>query len=270
MPLKMIAKKWPQKTLEDSGQTTNCHHLTNVVNGVGSGTQGEGQGWPMRYCAQELRSEREVVMKAVSEDGRALEHASLELRGDREIVMRAVTEHGFALKHAAKDLMGDREVVMAAVARHGDALRFATEELRDDREVVMAAVAKHGMALRNATAGLRGDRQVVMKAISQSGFSVLYATREMRGDEEVMQAALAAHPADLVGLRVFLLSGRSCNQIFYCRQDLGVVFRRCAELLDLDPEVVQRHGSLMFGSMQITDIIQLPMGKVHELTLLLT
>ena len=49
-----------------------------------------------------------------------------------------------------------------------------------------------------------------------AGLSVLRATADMRDDEEVIQAALAASPDDLVGLRVFLLSGRSCNHVFSC------------------------------------------------------
>ena len=37
-------------------------------------------------ATEELRADREVVMKAVSEDGYALEHATEELRADREMM----------------------------------------------------------------------------------------------------------------------------------------------------------------------------------------
>ena len=47
------------------------------------------------------------------------------------------------------------------------------------------------------------------------------------------------------------------------------IFRRSAELLDLDPDVVDRSGSLMFGESEITQIHELTPGKVHELTLVL-
>ena len=161
---------------------------------------------------------------------------------------------------------------MAAVASNGQALQFAAEALRGDREVVMAAVAKNGSALRLAAECLRGDREVVMTAICQNGVTVLHATKEMRGDEEVMQAALEASPTELVGLRVFLLSGRSCNQVFWHNQhmSMGFVLRRSAELLDLDPDVVGRCGSLMFGDSDIRHIHDLTAGKTHELTLVLS
>ena len=187
-------------------------------------------------------------MCALPQDRLPLQHASLELRGDREVVMAAVAEHGYALEFASEDLRGDREVVMAAVANDGDALRFAAE-------------------------CLRGDREVVMTAICQDGVAVLRATKEMRGDEEVMQAALEASPTELVGLRVSLLSGRSCNQVFWHNRhvrSMRFIFRRSAELLDLDPDVVDRSGSLMFGESEISQIHELTPGKVHELTLVLS
>ena len=201
-------------------------------------------------------------------------NASLELRGDREIVMKAVSQTEDAFEYASQQLKGDRKFVIEMVLEQPMALQHATEELRGDQEVVMKAVAKDGMALEYASVELRGDREVVMKAICQNGLSVLYATEDMKGDEEVMQAALAAQPAYLVGLRVFLLSGRSCSQVFFrmggVAPRLSLVRRKCAQLLDLDLDVVEQHGSLMLGEMQITNIYSLTPGKVHELALVLS
>ena len=90
----------------------------------------------------------------------------------------------------------------------------------------------------HATEELRGDREVVMTAICQNGASVFQATNQITCDEEVIQAALASHPYLLIGLRVFLLSVRSCTQVFYHYEDMYAVLRRCAELLDMSPDVV--------------------------------
>lgn len=43
-------------------------------------------------------------MSAVNQDGRALEFASLDMQGDREIVMNAVINFGRALKFASSEL----------------------------------------------------------------------------------------------------------------------------------------------------------------------
>jgi len=41
-----------------------------------------------------------------------LKNASEELRGDREVVIRAVRQNGYALRYASEELRGDRDVVM--------------------------------------------------------------------------------------------------------------------------------------------------------------
>ena len=52
-----------------------------------------------------------------------------ELKGDREVVIEAVTQHGRALRFASEELKHDREVVIEAVRQNGGALWYASVEL---------------------------------------------------------------------------------------------------------------------------------------------
>ena len=47
----------------------------------------------------------------------ALQWASDDLKGDREIVLTAVSKEGRALEWASDDLKGDREIVLIAVSQ---------------------------------------------------------------------------------------------------------------------------------------------------------
>ena len=51
-----------------------------------------------------LKGDFEVVLAAVSQNGKALQWASAELRGNREIVSSAVSQDGSALQWAAAEL----------------------------------------------------------------------------------------------------------------------------------------------------------------------
>ena len=77
----------------------------------------------------ELGNEKEIVMAAVAQNGRALYYASDKLKNDKEIVMAAVAQKGRALGYASDELKNDKEVVTAAVAQNGDALKYVSEEL---------------------------------------------------------------------------------------------------------------------------------------------
>ena len=65
---------------------------------------------------KELRGDREIVMRAVSSDGLALQHATMDLRGDREVVMKALSSDGFALQYVAKELRDDSQLMDLAMA----------------------------------------------------------------------------------------------------------------------------------------------------------
>ena len=57
------------------------------------------------------------MIKAVAQDGCALEFATEELRADRGVVLAAVGHHGGVLRYAAKHLRTDPEILAAADAR---------------------------------------------------------------------------------------------------------------------------------------------------------
>ena len=97
----------------------------------------------------------------------------------------------------------------------------------------MKAVSHAGPALRFASEVMRGDRQMVMTAVLRWGYALHYATVDLRGDADMIEVALANNrEVALVALRVSLLSGRFCNQIYTAHEDIGVVLRECAALLE--------------------------------------
>jgi hypothetical protein len=71
--------------------------------------------------------------------GNALFFASEELRSNREVVLRVVRDSGIGLSHATVELQDDREIVEAAVQNEGRALEFASERLKNDAQLVYVA-----------------------------------------------------------------------------------------------------------------------------------
>eukprot|EP01047_Picozoa_sp_COSAG01_P036451 COSAG01_NODE_2847_length_6983_cov_7.853574_8_plen_624_part_00 len=148
-------------------------------------------GRALEVAAEELRGDKEFVLAAVAQDGTAMAFASKELRCDRDVVLAAVAQDGTALGSASAELRADKEVVLIAVAQHGCVVGCAAQELQGDRDVVLAAVAQDGTALGSASAELRADKEVVLAAVAQCGRAIRYAAEELRGDREVVRVALA-------------------------------------------------------------------------------
>lgn len=80
--------------------------------------------------SNDLMNDRELVLLAVAQDGRALEYASKALRADKEVVLVAVAHAGFALISASDELRADKDVVLQAVTQDIDAIQFASPEIQ--------------------------------------------------------------------------------------------------------------------------------------------
>jgi len=84
-------------------------------------------------------SKKENVLKAVGDNGYALRFAAEPLQSDSDVVRTAVSENGYALRYAATKLHSERDIVTHAVRQNGIALHYVSNEMKGNLEVVMAA-----------------------------------------------------------------------------------------------------------------------------------
>ena len=162
-----------------------------------------------------FREDKDVVLAAVMNDGRALEFVweRAFIWGDyKEVVSVAVRKNGEALQYACKTLQNDREAVLAAVAQNGGSLQYASATLWEDDEVVktalgalghcqeaermkvaLAAVRKNGLLLQfvsGETLQEENYREVVLAAVRNNGWALLYAPYSFLRDRVVVLAAV--------------------------------------------------------------------------------
>jgi len=70
----------------------------------------------------------------------ALEYADKSFRSDRDVVLAAVTQDGMALNWADGSFKSDRDVVLAAVTQNGRVLNYVNSlVLRQDPHILAAA-----------------------------------------------------------------------------------------------------------------------------------
>lgn len=78
-------------------------------------------------------------MVAVEHQPYIVASLSDKLRSDKDVILSAVTQYGLLLEFARGDLVNDRDVILAAVKQNGYSLKYASEELQRDKEVLSAA-----------------------------------------------------------------------------------------------------------------------------------
>ena len=123
------------------------------------------------------------------------------------------------------------------MALEGEALQHAARTLRGDREIVGQALKQSGgQALLYAADDLRGDRELVLRTVQEFDTLLPYehATEELKEDSELMRAAMASVSSPCIGLKVALLSGRSCSAIIHSTDAFDQVLKVLAKKLNQD------------------------------------
>lgn len=128
-------------------------------------------------------ADRTRVLARVSKEGNTLQFASRILRTDREIALAAVSDNGLALRHVV-ELNTDREVVIAAVRQNGHALEFASRDLRCDKDVVIHAIRNEGTSLVYAGDSIRSDARMCSVAGASDGEALQYFGQEVIANKD--------------------------------------------------------------------------------------
>lgn len=142
-------------------------------------------GLALQYAAEEFRSDKEVVLAAVRENGNALCFARKH-KTDNEVVLEAVKQDGQALMHVVRPwyrrsettYSPSREVVLEAMRTAGGLLAHVNPRFYTDKEVVLAAVKSEWRAARMLMANpsniLATDVDIVLALVKQAGRDLMY------------------------------------------------------------------------------------------------
>ena len=183
-----------------------------------------------------IKGDKEVVLAAVVQDGKALQFASPELRADKEVALAAVNQNAWALEWVPPELRGDREVVLAAVAVSGRCMQFASPELQADRQLALvAAHSAFGNSLQWCSHHME-DKEVVMATVGRSGSDLALAIPAFKADRDVVSAALQADGMALEDADPVFQADK--EMVLLAVQSEGEALRYASQELRADKEVV--------------------------------
>lgn len=106
----------------------------------------------------QLSANREYILLALKiVGGDILMHASEDLRSDREVVIKAIQSDPSAFEAISDELKQDRSFMLEVLKIDGEALRFMIDEPTDDRELVLEAIKNDPRAFEFASEALQND-----------------------------------------------------------------------------------------------------------------
>mmetsp|Transcript_52224 Transcript_52224/g.111185 ORF Transcript_52224/g.111185 Transcript_52224/m.111185 type:complete len:427 (-) Transcript_52224:51-1331(-) len=141
--------------------------------------------WSLGFASDRLKGDLEVVNIALTNQdprGRGvtsvLRRASAQLRSDKAVVLAAISLKAWALFDASLELKGDRDVVLAALRsqtrRHvlhcgcplsgRNVFAYASHDFRKDEDLVLEAARVDGAVIGLASLPLRQNKDFVLRA----------------------------------------------------------------------------------------------------------
>jgi len=146
------------------------------------------KGSDLELIEKEWKDDKDVVLTAVKNNGRALQFASETLKADKEVVLAAVTNYAAALEYASTALKSDMEIVGTALKDNGLALVHCSDTLKANTEIVTIAITTNGSALEYAHEDIRRDKNMVLLAVENNPLSLRFAMGGLNEDKDCLDA----------------------------------------------------------------------------------
>ena len=147
----------------------------------------------LRYASPELRVDKDIIQEALDFDntnkravlakmkeGIPLKYICENLRGDRDVVLAAVSHDGRALQLASPELQADKNVVLAAVKHDKEMYLIASEELQRDKDIIREALDFDNT-----------QKQDVLAQVTQDIRKILFIPQEWLNDPEIKQVIMS-------------------------------------------------------------------------------
>lgn len=106
-----------------------------------------------------FRDDREVVIKAIRQNGRALQYASLRLRKDPGVVILAVRQYPRSFRFAGTE--AKKKVALYAIFRDAENFKFVPPVLREENKTIaMIALTQNPALIKYIKGDLRQDEDI--------------------------------------------------------------------------------------------------------------
>jgi serine/threonine-protein kinase TTK/MPS1 len=105
------------------------------------------QGKFLYYIPNKYKSDKDLVITAVTNNGLSLKYAHPILKKDKYIVLKAVQQNGLSLQYADISLLSDDNIVLQAVKNDGNALRFADSKFRKNKDIIIESLKSHPLSI---------------------------------------------------------------------------------------------------------------------------
>ena len=131
------------------------------------------------YIPEKLQNDREIVLTTIRNKGSLFDSIDSQYYQDKEIIFEAIKSEPFYFPKIAKKIEVDRDIALFAVKQEASNYLFLDEKYKKDKEVIKN-VLKNGNNLVLFDDKYRNNPEIVEIAIKNNPESIKYASKELQ------------------------------------------------------------------------------------------
>ena len=149
----------------------------------------------MRF-AGELRADKDFIFDVIYDDYwgfadlRPLKFISEEIKSDKEFMLKLMEHGSYALLYASDKLKADKEIILAATDFAHFRLEFANDALKDDEDIALAAIKNCSFNYEHVSNRLKKDKKLALTAVRLDGRNLEHVSQELKKNNEVVSCAV--------------------------------------------------------------------------------
>jgi len=131
------------------------------------------------YIPEKLRNDREIVLTTIKNKGSLFDDIDSQYYKDKEIIFEAIKSEPFYFPKIAKKIEVDKDIALFAVKQEASNYLFLDKKYREDKEIIKN-VLKNGNNLVLFDDEDRNNIEIVKIAIKNNPESIKYASKELQ------------------------------------------------------------------------------------------
>jgi len=133
--------------------------------------------------------DKNILTEIIKRDWSKLKYVNPELI-EKNIALKAVSENAFAFSYIPEKLQNDRDIVLTTIKNKGSLFENVDSQYYKDKEIIFEAIKSEPSYFSKLSKKIEVDKDIALFSVKQEASNYLFLDKEYREDKEIIENVL--------------------------------------------------------------------------------
>jgi hypothetical protein len=144
----------------------------------------------LRFVNSKLKSDRDIVSAAISQNKKSIIYASSKLKDDEEFMLKYIREDGSFLRYVSERLYNDKKIILTALKTNANVWLNIYSNLKYDNDILLAAIKQDENIINCFPESYKKNILFMIEAVKVNGLIIKYAPENLKKNINYIYAAV--------------------------------------------------------------------------------